>query len=292
MISLRLLPALLAGLLPFADAAPNSLQTIKDCTFIATEWADGDSFRIKPPEGPEITIRLYGADCVELHVGTDSDKRRLRDQRRYFGITEVQGAAPNPIELAKDYAQQAADLSARLLGNAFTIHTRMTRAPGDGRHERIYAFVETSDGKDLATELVRSGLARARGVATQGPGGQSGDRYKETLKDIELQAAKQGKGIWKSTDWDRLPLERDAQRREEEEDEIAQGNQALPAGFRLDPNTASRDELERLPGIGPKLAEAILEAREDEPFKTPDDLMQVPGIKRKTLEKLLPHLEF
>lgn len=291
MISVRMLPALLAGLRPFAKAAPKPLQTIKGCTFVTTDWADGDSFRIKTPDGTEHTIRIYGADCMELHVSTDSDKRRLRDQRRHFGITEVSGTAPTPIELAKAFGLQAANYSARILQPSLTIHTRMSRAPGDGKHERIYAFVETPEGKDLATELVRIGLARAQGVATEGHGGQSSDRYKEMLKDIELQAAKHGKGIWSSTDWDRLPAERDEQRKEEEEDQQAEGNKVLPAAFRLNPNTAARDALDRLPGIGPSLAEAIIEYREDEPFTQPEDLMDVPGIKRKTFERLRQHLD-
>jgi DNA uptake protein ComE-like DNA-binding protein len=151
--------------------------------------------------------------------------------------------------------------------------------------------VELSDGKDLATELVRQGLARARGVATNGPGARTSDRYKSNLSDIELQAAKRGNGIWKFTDWNRLPLERDDQRKEEEEDQIATG-EVLPNDFRLNPNTASRDNLDRLPGIGPTLADRILETREDFEFKIPSDLKQVPGIKEGIIKKFEHYLDF
>jgi competence ComEA-like helix-hairpin-helix protein len=168
----------------------------------------------------------------------------------------------------------------------------MQKALGDGKHERFYAFVETADKKDLATELVRAGLARAYGVSAGGPEERSRERYKEILADIELQAAKRGKGIWAVTDWEKLPVERDIQRLEEEEDQIAQGNNPLPADFRLNPNTASRDDLDRLPGIGEDKANGIIEAREDAPFKKPEDLMRVPGIKQKTLDKFSQHLEF
>ncbi len=57
---------------------------------VTTEWADGDSFSVRFPDGKVQAIRLYGADCIEMHVsGDDSNARRLRDQRRYFGIDDI-----------------------------------------------------------------------------------------------------------------------------------------------------------------------------------------------------------
>jgi competence protein ComEA len=52
-------------------------------------------------------------------------------------------------------------------------------------------------------------------------------------------------------------------------------------------NTASQAELEKLPGIGPKRAEAIIAAR---PFQKPDDLLRVPGIKRGEFDKIKAHV--
>jgi competence ComEA-like helix-hairpin-helix protein len=51
-------------------------------------------------------------------------------------------------------------------------------------------------------------------------------------------------------------------------------------------NTATQTELERLPGIGPKLAERIIVARQAKPFTSFADLDQVPGIGPKLLEEL------
>ena len=51
-------------------------------------------------------------------------------------------------------------------------------------------------------------------------------------------------------------------------------------------NTASAAELETLDGIGPSKAEAILRYREEHgPFTDVRDLLEVPGIGEKTLEK-------
>jgi competence protein ComEA len=59
----------------------------------------------------------------------------------------------------------------------------------------------------------------------------------------------------------------------------------------LNLNTATLDELTRLPGVGPSRAQAILELRAKlNGFKKLDDLMRVKGIGRKTFRKLEPLL--
>jgi competence protein ComEA len=57
----------------------------------------------------------------------------------------------------------------------------------------------------------------------------------------------------------------------------------------VDVNRAGKDELVTLPGIGPALADRILEHRRTRgPFRAPDDLLEVPGIGPSTLERLRP----
>jgi competence protein ComEA len=55
-------------------------------------------------------------------------------------------------------------------------------------------------------------------------------------------------------------------------------------------NQASQTDLQKLPGIGPKLSQRILDTRAKAAFKSIDDLRRVPGIGPKTLEKLRPHV--
>jgi competence protein ComEA len=57
-------------------------------------------------------------------------------------------------------------------------------------------------------------------------------------------------------------------------------------------NSATAEELQKLPGIGIKLAERIILERGNGSFKNLEDLRRVPGIGPKTLDKLRPLVRF
>ncbi len=59
----------------------------------------------------------------------------------------------------------------------------------------------------------------------------------------------------------------------------------------VDLNQATVSDLEALPGIGPKLAQRVIEHRDERgPFRTVEDLRQVRGIGRKKFDRLRPHV--
>lgn len=285
---LRLLPFVAIAILLVGKAAGKELTALKNCRYLPTEWSDGDSFLIQTEDGTKHTVRLYGADCFEWHVTDESDARRLREQRRYFGISRFGGAPQASIAAAKELGKAAADDIATALEKPFTVHTAFSDARGDGKYKRVYGFVTTADGEDLSARLVGLGLARAFGVYRQTPTGKSSKDYRAYLQDVELRAAKRGIGAWAKTDWDLLPSERQAEREENQELSLATAGPKLPAGQKVNPNTAARDQLMLLPGVGEITANRIIEAR---PFKVARDLLDVDGIGPKTLEKLKPFIQ-
>ena len=58
--------------------------------------------------------------------------------------------------------------------------------------------------------------------------------------------------------------------------------------LRLSVNRATASELETVPGIGPALARRIVAYR---PYRSLDDLLRVPGIGPRSLQKLRPYLK-
>ncbi len=70
-----------------------------------------------------------------------------------------------------------------------------------------------------------------------------------------------------------------------------QASRPLGAAERIDPNTASATELERLPRVGPGLAARIVARRESAgPFRTLADLDSVPGVGPALLAEVAPHV--
>jgi len=268
--------------------AADAIQTFPGCTLVEAEWADGDSFPVRLPDGRQVTARLYGADCIEWHVNDETLARRLRAQRRYFGIADTDAASS--MKTARDFGKQAALRTREILTKPFTVHTAFAGARGNGEKERAYAFITTADGKDLATILVDEGLARAFGVTRQLPDGTSGNEYRNTLADLELTAAAAKKGIWAVTDWTHLATDRAAERRESNELQTLLKESRSAAA--IDPNTATAEELQSLPGIGKKLAERIIEARKIKPLRSMDDLLAIQGITPKLVDAFAAKIQF
>jgi competence protein ComEA len=69
------------------------------------------------------------------------------------------------------------------------------------------------------------------------------------------------------------------------------GAQLVTLGLTLDLNRATAQDLDALPGIGPALAQRIVDYRQAHgPFKKIEDLREVSGIGPQNLEKLKPYL--
>ncbi len=272
------LAAILAPLsLPAAPA--EDLREIGPCAFVATDWADGDSFLVRLPDGKQHVLRLYFVDCVERDVADTTGKRRLREQARHFGIEDY--------SLAVEFGRKAATFTAEALSRPFTIHTTFANAPGRSGKPRHYAFVTTAEGRDLGQLLVEKGLARAFGLGRRTPDGTPRDDWAARLADLELAAALRGTGLWKHCDPEKLVALREEQRAELRALEAIDDALAVaPPSSPVDVNSASLEDLTRS-GLRESVADQVIKQR---PFASIDDLIQVRGIGPVTLEKVRPHL--
>lgn len=283
-----LMAVVMCGLPCFAD----ELQEFRNVVLINNANNDGDSFRVKVSKKGELAadhadntkdfvVRLYFVDCPETGADSASDASRVREQTRYFGLKGAAHTVKFGLK-AKKFTKQA-------LSKPFTLYTAFAAAPGRAAKGRIYGFITTATGNDLASLLVANGYARAYGIGRATPGGVSRDETKARLQDLEMAGMMKRNGIWKKSDPDRIVELRAEQRREDEELKIIGEQVRLSKQLKgqINLNKATREELQLIKGIGPVLAEKMIAGR---PYKTIDALLKVKGIKEKTLEKIREYL--
>ena len=241
---------------------------------------DGDSFHVDAA-GKHLHVRLYFVDCPEISVMSKSDARRVSEQSRYFGL-------PSVVQTVH-YGNEAKKFVSQTLSKPFTVYTSFASALGRSAKGRVYGFVKTADGDDLASLLVKQGLARTYGVGRQAPDGISRDEMILKLKDIEAAAMLTRNGAWAESDPNLIAALRAEQRREDQKLKEVQ-NQIKKAGTRhqlYDLNTASQEDLESIPEVGPAIASRIIAGR---PYKNVDELIKVKGIGKKKLGKIRGYL--
>lgn len=160
-----------------------SFTRYDDCEFVATQYADADSFCVRIRE-QEFVLRLYYVDAPE------SDERfpdRNAEQAQYFGIT--------PAESLTAGKAARAFVSEFLAGKSFSVYTRWASALGSSKLPRYYAIIEV-DGRGLAEVLVENGFARLHGTSVNYPDGTKAGAYITGLVVLEQTAKEQKVGAW------------------------------------------------------------------------------------------------
>ncbi|HMP76748.1 MAG TPA: thermonuclease family protein [Kiritimatiellia bacterium] len=168
-------------IVPIVRAAA-AWETLAGCTLIHSAYNDGDSFHVRHGD-KEYIFRLYFVDAPEEDR---SFPQRNREQAAYFGIDDDQ---------IVDIGRLAKERALSFLSEPFTVFTRWHSAQGRSRIPRHYAFVRVN-GKDLAEELVKDGLARVFGVRVNSPEGETATAYRARLLHVEDEARLIRRGAW------------------------------------------------------------------------------------------------
>jgi endonuclease YncB( thermonuclease family) len=188
---LCLAAAWLAFVAPTDVLAAKKWREYTGCTLIPNESNDGDSFHVKAGNIKSKTylFRLYFVDTPEAEK---SLPERLKEQADYFGV-----ATPmNMVSIGKAAVQFTENF---LKDGNFIVYSRLSDALGRSGMDRDYALVMSGD-KDLATELVRNGLARVYGSGTDltdlEPYGKDEESWWRRLHTAELEAKNAKRGAW------------------------------------------------------------------------------------------------
>src|SRR6266446_4111136 len=76
----------LMGVVPVSAAT--ELQKFTEVRLVENPSNDGDSFVVQAGKR-QLHLGLYFVDCPESVATTDADAKRVREQARYFGITDA-----------------------------------------------------------------------------------------------------------------------------------------------------------------------------------------------------------
>lgn len=138
-------------------------------------------------DGAKRMLRLYYVDCPETTDKPEYMAERLAVQAKHFGCTSAE---------ALEAGKKATEMVKGWLEKPCTIHTHWAVALGRSRLPRYYAVIKTAEGKDVAEELLKAGLARANGKPLASPEGEKAQPHDAHLKKLEADAKAAKAGLW------------------------------------------------------------------------------------------------
>lgn len=177
-------------------AAPENVggyEIYRNCSLASDHSNDGDSFKVRLPDGRVEIFRLYFVDTPESafrrYSGGDTNHKRIREQAAYLG-----GITP---EQAVEIGKKSKALTLGLLEETpFTIHTCWD---SPYRDQRYHAHVEVKENgriRWLDELLVERGFARILTKPADMPDGTPANVHKDHLRDLESKAKREGRGAW------------------------------------------------------------------------------------------------
>ena len=132
--------------------------------------------------------------------------------------------------------------------------------------------------KDL-NRLILSGVLLAASAAVIVTGGIIESRERENIPAVIVEVVSETERVSET-------FSAAAETAETESAESEADTSDEPTALMININTASAEELTRLKGIGEKIAERIVEYRQEKPFEKIEDIMNVSGIGEKKFEDI------
>lgn len=290
--------------------------TLQGAHFLVKRANDGDSFHISVA-GKEYIFRLYFVDAPET---TAEFRDRVEEQAKYFGITVEQNLELGM--LAKTYTREKLSgpflvrtcwedaMGRSRMQRFFAFVQTNTGDLGEQLVENGLARSHRESGKPEGLSSAASELRKLntleRKAKQEKVGGWGANEGRMAVRAKEPESEKGVDPFEKffhpemtpvtvipsaliSSSPATVPLSSTSSRASVAptiQPTIPDSVSSIPE-TKLDVNTASQAELENIPGIGPAIAQRIIEAR---PFKSADDLRNVKGIgARKKYEKIRPY---
>ena len=309
------LVALTAWLLcSFAAQAREPWVVLKDCRLLRNQSADADSFHVKAA-GKEYIFRLYFVDAPETDM---SFADRVREQAQYFGLTPDQTitlgeyakrftteklAQPFTVrtcmqdamgrsKMPRYYAfveTKEGDLAELLVTNGLArLHGAVAQPVGLRSPERQWDKLKRLEREAKQQKVgawgAASGRMAARSATVQPKSGP--DSFDAFFHPERLATANEPATTTTMPTASPALMPGASRRPESAWPFSAPPGAPAQTGGKLDVNSASSEQLLAVPGIGPVLAQRILEGR---PYQSADELTRVKGIGPKIYERIRPH---
>lgn len=163
------------------------------CTLASDRGNDGDSFRVKFPDGKTEFVRLYFVDTPESafksYGGGENNHRRIEEQAEDMGgITSEQA-----VEIGK----KAREFTLTHLGKApFIVQTEWDSPFNDKRYHAFIGLSYNGKTRFLHELLVEKGLARIHTKGASMPDGTSERKQEDRLLSLQKTAKSTKTGAW------------------------------------------------------------------------------------------------